>query len=312
MTDSLLRSLRERVLDEGEPLAGLLRKCLLLGAETGSVSLRDWARLELNGYVDESSLPDYRKISGVPMSMDSMSGNTWATGQTITRMQLPASTWQYVPEYLFLTQPIEEIGRLAQEKTLRFKPAGLAMAQSVWNGELGPFQSIVDLSYVAPGSVFAGLLGQVRTKLVDLIADLTMATPLTKLPRREDVDAAMIHRIGNVRDVYATTLVNSSGPTAVGSAATASAGLDVDAVLALLSTVQHAADVDGEETSEIKEALAELRDVLTKDQPDTGEVIKRAGKLRAIADKLGVAAISSATSSAVTTLTGLALKGAFG
>lgn len=35
MTDSLLRSLREHMLDESEPLAGLLRKCLLLGAETG-------------------------------------------------------------------------------------------------------------------------------------------------------------------------------------------------------------------------------------------------------------------------------------
>jgi hypothetical protein len=49
VTDALLRSLRERMLDESEPLAGLLRKCLLLGAETGSVTLRYWARKELNG-----------------------------------------------------------------------------------------------------------------------------------------------------------------------------------------------------------------------------------------------------------------------
>jgi hypothetical protein len=39
MTDSLIRALREKVMDESEPLAGLLRKCLLLGAETGSDSL---------------------------------------------------------------------------------------------------------------------------------------------------------------------------------------------------------------------------------------------------------------------------------
>ncbi|MFF3869930.1 hypothetical protein [Micromonospora sp. NPDC001898] len=49
MTDTLLRSLREHLIDESEPLAGLLRKCLLLGAETGSQTLRDWARKELNG-----------------------------------------------------------------------------------------------------------------------------------------------------------------------------------------------------------------------------------------------------------------------
>lgn len=77
------------MLDESEPLAGLLRKCLLLGAETGSVSLRDWARKELTGYGDEDEVPEYRRLSGVPISMDSISGNTWATGQTISRFQLP-------------------------------------------------------------------------------------------------------------------------------------------------------------------------------------------------------------------------------
>ncbi|SIS12934.1 hypothetical protein [Microbacterium sp. RURRCA19A] len=89
MTDSLLRSLRDRALDETEPLAGLLRKCLLLGAETGSSALRDWARLELNGYTDKSTIPDYRKLPGVPITVDSISGNTWTKGQIITRWQLP-------------------------------------------------------------------------------------------------------------------------------------------------------------------------------------------------------------------------------
>ena len=34
MTSSLLTDLRERVIDESEPLPGLLRKCLMLGAES--------------------------------------------------------------------------------------------------------------------------------------------------------------------------------------------------------------------------------------------------------------------------------------
>ncbi|MCV7746188.1 hypothetical protein M3B82_008105 [Micrococcus luteus] len=49
MTSSLLTDLRERVIDEAEPLPGLLRKCLMLGAQTGSQSLREWARFELKG-----------------------------------------------------------------------------------------------------------------------------------------------------------------------------------------------------------------------------------------------------------------------
>ena len=55
MTSSLLTDLRERVIDEAEPLPGLLRKCLMLGAQTGSQSLREWARFELNGYPDDGA-----------------------------------------------------------------------------------------------------------------------------------------------------------------------------------------------------------------------------------------------------------------
>ncbi len=36
VTDTVLQSLRTQILDESEPLAGLLRKCLMLGAETHS------------------------------------------------------------------------------------------------------------------------------------------------------------------------------------------------------------------------------------------------------------------------------------
>ncbi|WP_458117282.1 AbiTii domain-containing protein [Arthrobacter sp. D2-10] len=312
MTEPLLRSLRERALDESETLAGLLRKCLLLGAETGSSSLRDWARHELNGYTDEALLPEYRKIPNVPMVMDSMSGNTWMTGQTVTRSQLPAAARQYVSEVLFLTQPVEEFERLAREKALHFKPGGLAAAQAKWNQEIGPFQSIVNLSYVMSGSVFTGILGQIRTKLVDFIADLTVTTPLTELPSRADVEAAMLQRIGHVGDVYTTTILEPSGPTAIGAGASSSAGLSIDDVVELLATVQRSAHSTDADTSEIETAIEELREAITKSQPETGEVIKRAGKLRALADKLGVAAVTSASSAAVSALMDLAMQGAFG
>lgn len=94
MTDTLLRSLRERLLDESEPLAGMLRKCLLLGAETGSEALRDWARKELNGYGSEDEVPKYRKVGGPPIAMDSISGYTLAKNQIIARHQLPREAWE--------------------------------------------------------------------------------------------------------------------------------------------------------------------------------------------------------------------------
>lgn len=65
MADTLLRSLFTQVLDESQALPGLLRKCLALGAETGSESLRSWARNELNGYHDQEAVPRLvRAITG--------------------------------------------------------------------------------------------------------------------------------------------------------------------------------------------------------------------------------------------------------
>ncbi|SCL43330.1 AbiTii domain-containing protein [Micromonospora aurantiaca (nom. illeg.)] len=310
MTDTLLRSLRERLLDESEPLAGLLRKCLLLGAETGSEALREWARKELNGYGDEDEVPQYRKVPAA-ISVDSINGRFWTKGQVVDRLQLPREAREYVPDEISFKQPIEELERLAGQKQFSFASPGLAYAQAVWNGKLGPFQNIVGLSYVMSGSALAGVLGQIRTKLVDLVADLTADTPLSELPKKDQVDAAVSHRIG---DVYNTTIQTTSGPVAIGAKARASTeGLTVEDALRLLDRVQQAAaDVADTQRAELLDALAELRTAVESDEPDTGDVVTKTGKLRAIADKLGVASVSAASSAAAQTLTELALNGAFG
>lgn len=310
MTATLLRSLREHLLDESEPLAGLLRKCLMLGAETGSDSLREWARRELNGYGDDDEVPEYRKVRDVPISMDSMSGNTWTKNQIITRHQLPKETWEYVPDGFPFKQPIEELEQLAGKGSLSFTSPGLAHAQAIWNGKLDMFQSIVGMHFTMSGSLITGIVGQVRTKLVDLIADLTADTPLSELPRKAQVDAAVTHRLG---DIYNTSIQSADGPVAIGARARAKTeGLSVDEALRLLDRVQQAAvDVGDSDRAELLEAVVDLRAAVEQEGPDTGEVVKKVGKLRAIADKIGVASVSAATGGAAQALTELAVSGAF-
>lgn len=145
---------------------------------------------------------------------------------------------------------------------------------------------------------------------MDLIADLTSDTPLTELPGKEQVDAAVTHHIGQV---YNTTIQGATGSVAVGTEAEASAhGLSIKQALQLLDAVRGAADeADGTNTEELVRVLKELNEALVQEKPDTGEVVKTVGRLRAAADKLGVAAITAATSSAATTLTELAMNGAF-
>ncbi|WP_141810572.1 hypothetical protein [Nocardia bhagyanarayanae] len=61
-TSYVMENLRRRVIDESEPLAGLLGTCLLLGTETGSDALRAWASAELHGYDAQDEVPKYRRL----------------------------------------------------------------------------------------------------------------------------------------------------------------------------------------------------------------------------------------------------------
>lgn len=313
MTDTLLGSLRDHVLDESQPLAGLLRKCLLLGAETGSDALREWARKELNGYGDDDDVPEYRRVTDIPISMNSISGYTWSTGQVLNRYQLPSKAREYAPETIHFKQPIEEIEQLAARKSLSFSSPGLAMAMAVWNRELGFGQTVTGLSYTMSGSTFAGMLGQIRTKLVDLVADLTADRPLSELPRKDQVDAAVNHRIMQARDVYHTTIHEAGGPVAIGTGAKANTeGLTVADALRLLDEVQQiASETETDNRADLLEVVAELRTAVEQEAPDTGDVVKKIGKLRTIANKIGVPSIVAAVGGAAQVLTELALSGAF-
>lgn len=310
--DSLLGSLRQHMLDESEPLAGLLRKCLMLGAETGSESLRQWARKELNGYGIDDPLPSYRKLSTPPLSADTMSGNTWAQNMTYSVLQLPSKAREAVGDEFPLRQPVEELEQLGTRTSLSFTNGGLTYAQQLWNQGLGPFQQVMNLRFTVSGSTFAGVLGQIRTQLVDLIADLTATTPLAELPRKETVDAAVSSHIGVQ---YNTTIQSTSGPTAIGSNAIAKTeGLSADDAMKLLDAVR---DSVGEvEEARVRAELLEVLDALQAElrvaAPSTIEVVGKVGKLKEIASRVGSAGLSAAVSGAVEGLTTMVMSGAFG
>jgi hypothetical protein len=80
----LLAQIAEGVVDETVPLAALLRKCLMLGAQAGSEKLREWATQELNGYVGAKSLPEYRRI---PAAMELLITNRYGLNGLRQRLQ---------------------------------------------------------------------------------------------------------------------------------------------------------------------------------------------------------------------------------
>ena len=201
--DNALRQLRTRVLDESASLAGLLRMCLMLGAETGSEELRAWASKELNGYEDESELPAYRKIHA-PLFIDSISGNTHATGQQISPGQLPKIARDKILNEVILFQPIEELEKMAMSSkdSASLTKSGFADLAALWTSELPRFQEILSIYYKVSTVTIAGVVGRVRTTLVELVSELIATVPANELPSRSQVDRAVhIHVQGKKNTV---------------------------------------------------------------------------------------------------------------
>ncbi len=285
----------------------------MLGAETGSASLRDWARRELNGYGDDDVAPEYRRFSNVPMSMDSISGNTWATGQVVTRFQVPGQVREYLPEELILRQPVESLEAMMGQDSVSFTTPAMGYAMNLWNRQLGPYQSVVNLSYRVSGTNLAGVIGQIRTKLVDVVADLTASTPLEELPSKTSVDDAFRARVTGSTNTYTTTINNPSGPTAIGEGAQASSGSSLAEVLELLEQASaEAGSAPPDLAEDVVAAVRELREALLQKHPQGAEVLSRAGKLRALAERAGVGALSTSVGGVVGAVTEMALAGAFG
>ncbi|WP_163544610.1 hypothetical protein [Occultella kanbiaonis] len=69
---------------------------------------------------------------------------------------------------------------------------------------------------------------------------------------------------------------------------------------------------DRQARAELLEAVDDLRAEASSATPDTGAVVKKAGRLRAAASSIGIATLSSAVGGAVEAFTSLAVGGAFG
>lgn len=283
--DELMTSLRTRVLDDEASLASLLRACLMLGKRTHADQLSTWAKQELQGYAEESELPQYRRISA-PLYAKVQTGYV-TTHQIVTKFHLPESLREYVPESVDLRQSIDEIEQMGSGEdgsTYTMSSNGMVLAAGMWTTAHGraPFQAIESMYFQVSGAQLAGVVGAVRTALVEMVGDLTANLPMKTLPTKEQVNAAMINMYGD-GDYNSVSVGGNAGQLNVGTGAsqtvTNTAGVStsefIDAVAALRAELQ--AVPSGDERSDAEGALAELEEEVGSGRPDEGR-IQRLGR----------------------------------
>lgn len=179
-SDRLLREIEAGALDAGVPIADLLRKVIMLGGQSGSAELRDWATRELRGYGPEDELPEYRQIAA-PLAMDAATPGGFVRGQQLSPWQLPDFARDSIGTDLNMRQGIQAIERMAQVKTpgetAKLAPPGsqelvmLMNADAQWNGH------IERIYWSVSPVALEGIVDQVGTALTVMVAEITANMP---------------------------------------------------------------------------------------------------------------------------------------
>ena len=220
MASSLLDEIERDALDVNVPVATALRKCVALGGRSGSEKLRDWAVLELQGYknLDETPLPDYRVVFA-PIQLDGFTINAHVTQQTISARELPDFVHEQITESVELRQGAGELEELLK----RGSPDGGAIKLGLPSGaeiarymniELQDQYSRIERLYwaVSPTAV-GGVLDQIRTSLVQLVAEIRAQMPNVKdVPSAEAADNAVQVVVHGKKARVAVSSAQASAP----------------------------------------------------------------------------------------------------
>lgn len=180
--NNLLAQIEAAALDEEHSVAGALRKCVALGGQAGSTELRDWASKELRGYHGDDELPEYR-IVAAPIHIDGATPAAHIKGQPIAPSSLPDFVQEKIREEFEFRSGIGELEELVRSSERSGEPVklqlpmGADIARIMSQESAASGQTILTVYWsISPVSV-RGVIDQVRTSLVQLVAELKAGMP---------------------------------------------------------------------------------------------------------------------------------------
>lgn len=218
---NLLAEIEADVLGD-KPLADTLRKCVVLGGQAGSTELREWATRELRGYdgVEIADVPEFRKVGAV-IKADAVTGNSIVSGQQMDAWELPEVARDAgISNELPLRQGVGELEALRataeRDNGVKMSLPGALMLGRLMDQQSGnPFQHITALYWSLSSSAIAGVLDQIRTTLVELVAEMRAGVGDDEIPSADLADQAVhvaVH--GDRARVTVTSAQAASGSTA--------------------------------------------------------------------------------------------------
>ncbi|WP_055637197.1 hypothetical protein [Streptomyces griseoruber] len=193
--DRLERALRH----ENRPLAPILREVIMLGGEAHSAALRTWALHELQGYENSDvPIPGYRRIVA-PLMMDFVTRMSQFTGHQVSFFDLPDFAREDLGDEVRLGQAVHQIESLIASHRTGAVSMSVPMAASLAEEmSRASGRHVVRLYWSVHVSALEGVLDQVRTRLVQLVAELKAAMPRGQQDPTPDQVAQVIQNLPGI------------------------------------------------------------------------------------------------------------------
>ena len=217
----LIDEVEQDALDGSVPISTALRKLVALGGQADSAELREWASRELRGYVGaDVSVPDYRQ-PGATLRIDGATSGAMITGQLISPSELPDPVDKHIDETVPLNGGIAEIEAMI-EAAKRDKRGEVKLAlprgQDVVRlmnykiQQRGDSDRVTAIYWSVSHVTLEGVLDQIRTRLVELVAEMRAAMPdEAAVPSSDAADNAVCVVIHGGKPRVSVTGVQASG-----------------------------------------------------------------------------------------------------
>jgi hypothetical protein len=191
---------------------------MALGGQVRSTELREWANRELRGYIGtDVEIPEYRK-PGAIIQLDAFVPGGQITGQQISPRALPDFVQEHVGEYVPLGHGIGEIEAMVERANAsggsqKMSVPGSQEILAIMNREIDqPFQRIMSIYWSVSESALRGVVDQVKTTLVELVAEMRAGMPDdAKVPSPEIADRALSVAVHGKKARVNVTSAQASG-----------------------------------------------------------------------------------------------------
>jgi len=178
---SLLGDIQNAAADDAMSLSSVLRKCQILAARLKYEPLKVWVGHELNGYPPRSDLPDYRVMRGVVSRGDFIGPQGQLSNAPIPETVVPDPTVQEMMTTMKMWDGVGTYEAMLREASQApgggIKNPWPTGAQQMMAGSIYRGMNCVEAWQELPASSLAGMLDQIRNRVLAFTLEIEEANP---------------------------------------------------------------------------------------------------------------------------------------